>query len=218
MCSLTFYAWHHLKLVDAFMGIWKEKFKNSCPIQKEGLPGLRFHLEPACEQVSLWPGGVFGFSQPRGLLGSWGMNSGQGSCRLCPGCAGALGSCQQLSLAATALPTHSEDEFSWRQHQLGWNQTQNELLRCALGSQLLQSQGMGCWSWNWAGVWEIHGLQGSLGNLLCVSSEMFLVNTWTIMRCLVAGAKQGIQVGFRQKGAKEGNFENFSCYYFCPVF
>lgn len=85
------------------------------PIEKEGAAGLRIHLGPACEQVSFWPGCGFGLSQPQALLGSRGMNSGLGELPAPRGCPGS-GEDQKLSLAATGFPSHSGDEFSWKQH------------------------------------------------------------------------------------------------------
>lgn len=56
------------------------------PIQKEGLPGLRLHLEPACEQVSLWPGGFLVSPSPEG----WAQGRGAASSARA---VGALGGC-----------------------------------------------------------------------------------------------------------------------------
>lgn len=173
------------------------------PIEKEGTAGLRIHLGPACEQVSFWPGWGFGLSQPQALLGSRGMNSGLGELPAPRGCPGS-GEDQQLSLAATGFPPHSGDEFSWK--SISWAKIK---LKMSSGFSAIAKPGdvllLVELGWSFRNL----GFKGTLGKLLCVFSGMFPITAGKIMRCIVSGANQGNQVGFRQKGAKESKSESF---------
>lgn len=147
MCSLTFYAWHHLKLVDAFTGIWKEKFKNSCPqnpsfSSSKGRPSrAEVSSGAACEQVSLWAGCGFGSCQHQGWI------LGMGSCQPCPGCPGALG----VAAAQPGSPRAPHTLTGWLLLEAalaGLKSSSKRAFEVCSGFSAIAKPGMGCGSWS----------------------------------------------------------------------